>query len=229
MKRALMISTILAGLAGVGVAAAGTAPGTSAIQAPVATASQDAAFDPSTTASRAEDLMDFAMAGDRGRATDKLNELRADLPKLRSALGETAADTVERHLAAIEEGLAKADLTAAALAADETFRTIVEAQGGSGGLPIEVSLLDYSGFKLKALALAKQPDWPAIQAALSEATGFWERIATRVPQGGLRDLIYNLEAGIAEGAKQQDTSQVAFGAQILLDAVDLLEKDLAPK
>lgn len=230
MRRAHFLASLGTGLllAGVGLAAPALPPAQTAIvESASAQQVQAAAFNPSTAASAAEDMIDFALAGDVGRVNEKLSELSRQVPAMRQSLGDAPAAGVEKRLAEIEAALGQGDFTGVALQANEAFRTIVEARGVTGTVPLEVSLLDYSGFKLKTLAKAGRIDWATITAAADEASGFWSPLTDRVKDKGLRDLMNSLQEGLAQGVAEQDATQVAFAAQMLLDAVDLLEKSFA--
>ena len=227
MRRTLI--AVLSGaslLAAVAAQAAGplNSPGT-AVE-PIAAQSTQA-YDPATAASAAEDMVDFALAGERARVETKLNELRSQLPQLQQALGEKAATEIERRTGEIESALGRDQLVEAALLANETFRTIVEARGPVGGVPLEVSLLDYSGFRLKALASAGQPDWSAVAGAAQESGGWWQQLIGRIQDKGLRDLMNTLQEGLSQAVTEKNAAQLAFAAQMQLDAVDLLEKAFA--
>lgn len=227
-----MRRTLIFFLSGASLLAAGAAHAAGPLTAPGAAveliaAQPTQAYDPATAASVAEDMIDFALAGERARVETKLSELRSQLPQLRQALGEKAATEIERRTGEIESALGRDQLVEAALLANETFRTIVEARGPVGGVPLGVSLLDYSGFRLKALASAAQPDWKAVTAAARESGGFWQQLIGRIQDKGLRDLMNTLQEGLSQAVAEKNAAQVAFAAQVQLDAVDLLEKAFA--
>ena len=225
------ILTALAGSLLLSGAALATSPIPAArpavVQAVTAQTASVSAFDPSAAASAAEDMIDFALAGDPGRVEQKLVELTDQTPELRQAFGDAVAGLIETRLGNIESALAQKDLVEVALQANEAFRAIVEARGKDGTVPLEVSLLDYSGFKLKTLSTGGTIDWAAIGSARDEASGFWNAMTDKVADKGLRDLMNSLQGGLDQGVSERDATQVRFAAQMLLDAVDLLEKAFA--
>lgn len=206
---------------------AGPEPSDRSAALPAAAQHSEAAFDSSAAASSAEDMIDYALAGDTGRVEETLAQLRDRLPAFRQALGADRATTLEQQIAEIGTALERGNLNLVALTANEAFRTIVEAREATGGVPREVSLLDYSGFKLKTLAKADRVDWKTVAAAGDEANGYWSAIAGKVHDRGLRDLVNSIQEGLAQGVAQHDASLMAFAAQMLLDAVDLLENSFA--
>lgn len=230
MKRATFLAALGTGLVLSGIAfGASPTPASHppAIQMAAAQTASTGAFDPSVAASAAEDMIDFALAGDAGRVEERVLDLRNQTSALRQTFGDATAGSVESRLASIETALGKGDFVQVALQANEAFRAIVEARGPDGTVPLEVSLLDYSGFKLKTLSTADQVDWEAVKRAADEEARFWTAMTDKVADKGLRDLMNSLQEGLAQGVAEEDATQVAFAAQMLLDAVDLLEKAFA--
>ncbi len=59
-----------------------------------------------------------------------------------------------------DDALKAADFTSVALAGAETYRALQESVDAKARqIPLEVSLLDYSGFKIEALSRATSVDW----------------------------------------------------------------------
>lgn len=114
-----------------------------------------------------------------------------------------------------------------ALASVEIYRVLQEAIApGDRMTPLEVSLLDYSGFKIKTLAVTRVTDWSAIDAAITEMGGFWQKVAPSIKDKGLRNLMISITDGLADAASRKNTAYLSFGAQMLLDSVDLVEGQL---
>jgi hypothetical protein len=175
-----------------------------------------------------EDIVEFALAGDAGRVRKKFIDLKAALLKLRSDVHEATYQAVSDELAGIEAALGQSDMTGVELAAVEAYRTLEQEMAVRDRVaPIEVSMLDYSGFKLSAFANAKKLDWAAIQVAADEAKGFWSLLQPSVTKKGLKDLMNTIHAGFEEAVQRQNAAQLAFAAKLELDAVDLLEGHFA--
>jgi hypothetical protein len=148
--------------------------------------------------------------------------------KLRSHVHEATYQGVGDDIAGIEAALGQGDMTGVELAAVEAYRELEQEMNVVDRVaPIEVSMLDYSGFKLSALAKAKTLDWAAIQVAANEAKGFWSELQPNVTKGGLKDLMNTIHAGLEEAVQRQNVAQLAFAAKLNLDAVDLLEGHFA--
>lgn len=171
-----------------------------------------------------EDTVGFALAGETGKVEEKIAALKQALPNLRSDIGETTYEKVGGRLKAMETHLANGDLTGVSLAAVEAYKELeLTLDKAALTTPIEVSLLDYSGFKLSALSRAKSANWDTIAAGANEAARYWKAIEGQVADKGLRDLMISIQSGLADGVARRDAAQVAFAAQVQLDAVDLLE------
>ena len=116
------------------------------------------------------------------------------------------------------------DRFALASAAVEGYRTFVTAETRPvGGIPIEVSLLDYVGFRYQADARANPPLWGDMRQALEVADQQWRAVSPRVSDhqlearfsADLAELHGALEAG------DQRRAQMAVVRE--LDHVDALE------
>jgi len=183
-----------------------------------------------SVASLNEDLVEFALAGKADKVADRLKEIEAAMPKLKPPLGEAAFGRVEAQVRDVQAAVGRQDLNAAALSSIEVYRLLQEAVDQKARpVPLDVALLDYSGFKLSALAAAPQPNWTAVNDAAAEADRFWKRLEPRVHDGSLRALVSHIGQGLTDGAARKDSGQVAFAAKMLLDSVDLLETDFTAK
>ncbi len=119
-----------------------------------------------------------------------LSSARGELTRLRPMLKEETAAALEKRLADMEAAEAIGNLTSTALAATESFKTIVTAMDPQmRRTPLEVSLHTYSAFKLVVLASAAQPDWPAVTQAQKESEKSWIALRRMVRDTNLRVLL----------------------------------------
>jgi hypothetical protein len=91
-------------------------------------------------------------------------------------------------------------------------------------VPVQVSLLDYVGFRMQVLLHLKSIDWFAVQSAADEAKRHWMEIESRVADKDLRTAVATTISGMIEAAHKRNTDMAGFAARIDLDLVDLLEK-----
>jgi hypothetical protein len=149
--------------------------------------------------------------GDQAAAVDKV-------------LSEPARREMAASLAAIRRAESKGDNQEVALNSVEAYRVLVESLDPNGlVVPIQVSKLDYAGFRLKVLLAASPPDWPAIQTAIEVAGRQWHKLEPRVGDKGLRDGVKAVLAGLHQATSAQNAEMAVFAAQMDLALVDLLE------
>jgi hypothetical protein len=74
-------------------------------------------------------------------------------------------------VATIKKAEQRADNESVALNSVEAYRTLIESLNTSGLIvPVQISLLDYAGFKLKVFLHAKSPDVQAELGAIQRGT-----------------------------------------------------------
>ena len=123
------------------------------------------------------------------------------------------------------------DRNAVALDAVEAYRTLVSAVDRKAmPVPVEVSLLDYVGFRLNALlGDGKSPNSPAISRTIGEAHGFWQRIKPKVKDTMLIDAMDRSLKAFDAAMMQRDPHLLGYAADMDLILVDGLEAHLTPK
>lgn len=141
-----------------------------------------------------------------------------------SLLNQRQSATMDNVLGRIGQFGMTHDRSALASTAVEGYRTFVTAETRPvGGIPIEVSLLDYAGFRYQADARANPPLWGDMRQALDVADQQWRAISPRVSD---HQLEVRFSADIAElrgalEASDQRRAQMAVVRE--LDHVDALE------
>lgn len=176
-------------------------------------------------ATSAEHATEELIAGSADKAEATLKTLHGELEGLKQQLAPTDFESALKNLGLAQSLFGQKDLNGAALASAEIYRTLQQAMSRMAGpVPLEVALLDYSGFKLEALAKTSAPDWHSVALAAEEAQSFWQKLASHVKSKSLSSTMSTVLSGIKEGVDRNNASQVAFGARVLLDTVDLLEE-----
>jgi hypothetical protein len=138
--------------------------------------------------------------------------------------------SLQKHLAAVRQARKSDQRVDLALASIEGFRSIVSAVPGTPAVPIDVSLLDYAGFRYDADAQAKPPRWDDMAAATTYARERWANISGLAPLAKLRtrfdDGLTEMEAAV----KAHNVTRARAAAKAELDMVDELETAFqAPK
>ena len=171
-----------------------------------------------------EDLIGFALDGKADKVAERVSALRKALPALRPLLNAQTFENVGRQVTDMEQTSAKSDLLGTALASVEAYRAIENAMdAGNRPAPIEVAMLDYSGFKLSILAKAQAADWQTIAATAKESDGSWTALARNVQDVGLRNLVGAIQEGLRDAVGRKDINGVKFAAKMQLEVVDVLE------
>ncbi len=175
-------------------------------------------------ASACEDMVDAVAVDGMAAAQPKLLDLRAALKKAYGFLKADVAAQLERRadaMAALAKGSSK---TALSLAAIETFKEIVDASDWHNvKIPKDVSMLDYTGFKLSTLASDANPDWATAEKTAAEAHVVWERLVPKFKDEDLVDLAHTLDEGTVNAVKRHDAAGVLFASKLQLVSIDLVE------
>jgi len=171
-----------------------------------------------------EGLAEAGIAGTAGPIAKSFKAAQKGREAARALLSAEAAqrfDEVFKQMMAAESGH---DNVALSLAAAEGYKVLVSSlDPATLTIPMEVSLLDYCGFRTHALLKAKAPDWKAIAATAQEANADWAKIRDRVDNAKLRDGMDQAQRGMATAGEKQDAALSHSAAKANLDLVDELE------
>ena len=172
-----------------------------------------------------EDLIGFSLKGNADKVAEKVAAMKEALPTLRSLLNASSFETLRRQLTEMEQASAKSDVFGTALAAVEAYRVIENAMGSAGRpSPIEVAMLDYTGFKLSILATTPDTDWPKIAATAKDSDSSWSVLDKSVKQTSIRNLVNTIQDGLRGAVERKDIHGVKFAAKMQLEVVDVLEQ-----
>lgn len=172
-----------------------------------------------------EDLTEYALAGNRAGMASALKAYEDRSTEVGKVLSARARHIMESLVSRILNANERGDTQSVALQAVEAYRTLIESLDPQGlAVPVQVSLLDYTGFKLEVVLHAKTPDWPAVQQTVEEARKLWAFLESHVTDKGLRDAVSTMIAGMSKAATARNAEMAVFAAQMDLALVDLLEK-----
>lgn len=111
-----------------------------------------------------------------------------------------------------------------ALGAIEVYRFLETAiKRGPSDLPLNVSMLDYSGFKLVILASATNTDWSSIESTTDDAIGWWRMLSPHVKDRDLRQAMDRTMIAFQQACKSRDKMMLIYAAEMDLILVDALE------
>lgn len=123
---------------------------------------------------------------------------------------------IDRHRAAMN----RADL---AIASVEAYRLFVSASPGSDPIPMQVSLLDYAGFRFSADLNAGPTRWDDALVALGYADSQWNQISGRVTDTAVRNRFNSALTGMRTALAANDLAGAKQAGLRELDLVDELE------
>ena len=156
--------------------------------------------------------------------TEKVVEMRKALITLRPLLNVRIFETVGYQVADMERASAKEDLLSTALAAVEIFRVIENAKDDANRPePVEVALLDYSGFKLSILLGAHAVDCATVDSTAKESDTIWMALAKNIQEISIRNLVGTIQNGLRDAVARKDINGAKFAAKMQLEVVDTLE------
>jgi hypothetical protein len=172
-----------------------------------------------------EDLIGFALEGKADKVAEQVAAMRKALPTLRALLDVGVFETLGRQLTEMEKASSKSDVFGTALVAVEAYRVIENAMDtAQRPSPIEVAMLDYSGFKLSILAATKDANWATIAATAKDSDGSWSALDKIVKDASLRNLVNAIQDGLRGAVERKDIHGVKFAAKMQLEVVDVLEQ-----
>jgi hypothetical protein len=176
-------------------------------------------------ASPFEDLTEAALAHDAQGMRQALKIYGEQAATVNQVLPAPARQEMASLITKIRQAEQQGNNQSVALNSVEAYRVLVEAlDPQSLVVPIQVSRLDYVGFKLKVLLAATPPDWSSIQKT-SEAAGLhWHALGSHVADKGLHDAVKTVMAGLNQAIGSQNVEMAVFAAQMDLALVDLLEE-----
>ncbi len=189
---------------------------------PTVAANQTCLYD---SAEAYENLTEKSYTADAQTLADLSAEAKKQARACLASLNASDADALSARLDAVHTALHSDDRAAVARNAVEAYRIFVTAETREpNGVPLQVSLLDYAGFRMQADLQAAEPDWADADAALSFAEQQWSEIETKITDLGLRES-FAAELGhirMAAEGRNASAAKEAVGAE--LDQVDLLEQ-----
>ncbi len=177
-----------------------------------------------SAASTFEDMADAALSADKAGVQRALQVYDGQAEKVEKELSQEKSRALKAHVAEISEAARSEDYKVVALEAPEAYRILIDSLDSmSMKVPIEVSLLDYAGFKLRALAHAKSGDWKKAQDVAAEAQANWSAIRSRVADKKLLEAVNIAVDGMKKACISQNSEMMSFAAQVDLALIDLLE------
>lgn len=168
-------------------------------------------------------LTETASSGDQKKMETASSAALASGESVRNALSSSDRQKFDAELASIRRAQQAKDMTGIALSSNEAYRILVSASSGLGKFPVEVSLLDYAGFRYDANLKAKASRWPDMAEATLFAEQQWAQIQPKLKQPALAAEFSKSLADMKKAAATKDSKLAAAAVKAELDLVDKLE------
>jgi hypothetical protein len=152
-----------------------------------------------------------------------LGSARGELARLSPMLNDDTRNALDSRLGEMDAAETSGNLTATALAAAESFKTVVTAMNPQmRRTPVEVSLHTYSAFKLIVLASAAQVDWVAIAQTAKDSEKSWIALRRMVRDTNMRVLLSEIQSGQRDAVTRNDAAGVKFAARLQIASTAVL-------
>jgi hypothetical protein len=171
-----------------------------------------------------EDLTEYALANNAEGMKKALAAFDGQAVAVHQVFPPAAHQELTSLVTTIRQAQENGKNQVVAMNSVEAYRVLVESlDAKSLVVPLQVSLLDYAGFKLKVLLAANPPDWTAIQKTIAAARGYWTSLAPLVRDKALNDAVKTVINGLDRAGEAKNSEMAGLAAQMDLALVDLLE------
>ncbi len=170
-----------------------------------------------------ETLTESSFSADISTRDIMIAKARRAVAKVATYVSPELADELQSHLADIKSAQtnnAPADL---AIASNEAFGALVSAVDGKQKIPVNVSLLDYAGFRFDADAQATPARFADMGKAVIFAQQQWAGIKSRKEIGKLSGRFSAALDNMELASRSGNVALARTTAKVELDMVDELE------
>lgn len=174
-------------------------------------------------AERFENLTEAAFNGARPTASALVLAHR-DAQIARPLLNTSESATLDRQVQVVDAAATTGVAADIALASVEVYRTLITVAGGEGKIPVQVGLLDYSGFRFWADAKAAPPHWADMTQAHDFAAAQWQLVEPRIHDPVVAKKFSAALGAMASAVARKDAIAAVRAGTSEMDLVDELEK-----
>ena len=206
-----------------GSGAKGQATVTTAAAATLGTRSENDRKTILAAAERFENLTEAAFDGAKP-TTDALALAHRDAQIARHLLNSSESAALDRQLQVVDAAATASVAADISLASVEVYRTLIAAAGGEGKIPVQVGLLDYSGFRFWADAKAAPPHWADMVQVHDFAVAQWQLVEPRIHDPQVAKKFTAALDAMADAMAKKDAAAAMRAGTSEMDLVDELEK-----
>lgn len=176
-----------------------------------------------------EKLTETAFTASMAKIDATIHDANVAAQGVRGDLAPDAASRLNAQLAAVREARNAQDRASLAIASIEAYRVLVSAISPASKVPVEVSLLDYAGFRYDADLKATPARWADASQAATYARHTWDSIAPRITDTALKAKFDKAVGELNKFAASRNSSAAQSAVATELDLVDQLEKYFTSK
>lgn len=177
-----------------------------------------------------ESLTEVSLSSDTKKISIAWKEAKSQRDEIVGLLDEAAVKKFDELLANAAQANKQKKNVELSLAAVELYKFVVLACDASVlDVPASVHLLDYAGFRSKALLQMQPIDWKAIADNSFNAQTEWQKVNGQVSDKNLSKSVNEAIDGMVKGASAHDADLVKSATESELALVDELETNLNRK
>lgn len=170
-----------------------------------------------------EALTETAFSANKSQRTKAIEAAADAVRSVQGLVPQSVMTELNRNMAAISAADIADHPADIALASIENYRVLVTAVPGSPVVPIDVSLLDYAGFRFDADAQANPARWDDMGRALVFARQHWSSVATQAAVAKAAPRFEAALTAMEQAIHDKNTVHARAVAKTELDLVDVLE------
>jgi hypothetical protein len=177
-----------------------------------------------------ETLTEISLSADAKQITAAWKEAKAQHDVLALLLDDAGKKKLDELLAAGSQSYKQKKYTELSLAAVEIYQFVVLACDATAlDVPAPVHLLDYRGFRSKALLQGQPINWPTLIENSAETRHEWLKVSDQVTDQKLLKSMNEAIDGMIKGAAAHDENLLKSATEEELALVDKLEVSLKRK
>lgn len=169
-----------------------------------------------------EDFVEFALSRDAAAAKKAAIAISKHFEAVASFLSADQRKQIQENIRITTSS----NPSLASLAAVENYKILASTFKNALPTTLPAAMLDYAGFKLRAQAGATNVDWAEISVTADETAGNWTKAKTDLTDKAVLDLGESVQSSLASAIAAKDPIWLDSSAKILLDSVDLIERQI---
>lgn len=170
-----------------------------------------------------ENLTEMAFSSNWPKIDHTINEAKRLAAGAQAFLPQDAVAAMDAHLTAMTAARQKKNRADMALSSIEVYRVLVSSVSAGTKIPVQVSLLDYSGFRYDADLKSSPIRWDDMSEVMTFAHQQWAVISPRLKGAPVAKRFEKSLDGMDTAVRQKDKSLAASSERSESDLVDELE------